>query len=122
MLKSTADLKERLKGWVDWDDAAYHLGANLGFWPEFGAPGNALGPFDCWHGVKGIMWSNHSLGNALYHFLDELVLVGMLERREDPDIQYRWNPKYECSHSSKEERRSLKSTVEVSGSSGGANE
>jgi hypothetical protein len=30
------------------------------------------------------------------------------------------HPALQCSHSSKEERRSLKSTVEVSGSSGGA--
>lgn len=61
MLKSNADLKERLAGWTDWDGAAYHLGACLGFWPDFGAPPS----HDPWHGVKGIMWSNNLLGNAL---------------------------------------------------------
>ncbi len=90
MKTSIASLKERLTGWTDWDGAAYELGACLGFWPEFGAPPG----HDCWNGVKGIMWSAHPLGDSLYHFLDELVESGCLERREEPDIQYRWNPRY----------------------------
>lgn len=95
MKTSIASLKERLADWIDWDGAAYQLGACLGFWPEFGAPGDASGPFDSWHGVKGVMWS--SKGDALYLFLDSLVLTGALEKREEPDIQYRWNPNYKGS-------------------------
>ncbi len=81
-----ASLQERLAGWTDWDGAAYEVGACLGLWPEFGAP---VGE-DHWNGVKGIMWS--SFGDPLYHFLDGLVEMGYLERREEPDIAYRWNP------------------------------
>jgi hypothetical protein len=86
MKSSIASLQERLADWVDWDGAAYQVGACLGLWPEFGAPYNE----DCWHGVKGIMWS--SQGDFIYHFLDGLVKAGYLERREEPDIGYRWNP------------------------------
>ena len=81
-----ASLSERLADWVDWDGAAYQVGACLGLWPEFGAPYGE----DIWHGVKGIMWS--SAGDFLYIFLDGLVAAGYLERREEPDIAYRWNP------------------------------
>jgi len=91
---SIASLKERLAGWTSWDGAMYHLGACLGFWPEFGAPGDASGPFDPWHGVKGTIWSANPLGDAIGHFLDSLVEEGCLERREEPDIEFRWNPNY----------------------------
>ena len=87
MKKSIASLQERLADWHDWDGAAYELGACLGFWPDFGAPHNE----DCWHGVKGIMWSANPLGEGLLQFLESLVVVGMLERQDD---QFRWNPNY----------------------------
>lgn len=90
MKKNIASLKERLTGWRDWDITSYELGVCLGFWPDFGAPPGE----DCWNGVKGIMWSDNPLGNALSNFIDELVIVGMLERRRGPDVSYRWNPNY----------------------------
>lgn len=85
---SIASLQERLMDWTEWDGAAYHLGACLGFWPEMGAPPGE----DHWHGVKGVMWSSH--GDFLYTFLDALVKEGFLERKEEPDISYKWNPDY----------------------------
>lgn len=92
---SLASLQERLTNWIDWDGAAYQLGACLGFWPEFGAPPAVEGQSnDCWNGAKGVMWSANPLGDGLCHFLDALVEEGCLERREEPDIQYRWNPDY----------------------------
>lgn len=91
---SIASLQERLSDWHDWDGAAYEVGACLGFWPEFGAPPSAEGYHDSWHGVKGVMWSANPLGDAIYNFLEGLVAEGCLERREEPDIGYRWNPKY----------------------------
>lgn len=91
---SVASLQERLAGWTDWDGAMYHLGACLGFWPEFGAPGDATGPFDPWHGIKGVIWSTNPLGSALANFLEALVDEGCLERKEEPDICFRWNPTY----------------------------
>ena len=92
MKMSNASLKERFGDWLDWDAAAYQLGACLGFWPEFGAPGDATGPFDAWHGFKGVMWS--SAGDELYFILDNLVNMGLLETRDEPDVAYRWNPNY----------------------------
>ena len=94
MKSSTASLKERLSGWTDWDSAMYHLGTCLGFWPEFGAPGDATGPFDPWHGYKGVIWSGNPVGDAISYFFVALVEAGCLERRDEPDIQYRWNPNY----------------------------
>lgn len=91
---SIASLQERLAGWTDWDLAMYHLGACLGFWPEFGAPGDATGPFDPWHGVKGVMWSANPLGDAISYFLGALVLEGCLERKDEHNIELRWNPNY----------------------------
>jgi len=90
MLKSTATLKERLTGWQDWDGACYAVGVCLGFWPDYGAPPGE----DAWHGVKGIIWSSNPLGDSIAHFLDDLIKSGMLERRDEPDIQFRWNPNY----------------------------
>lgn len=85
---SIASLQERLAGWTSWDLTCYHLGACLGFWPEFGAPPG----HDQWHGVKGIMWS--SAGDDFYHFIDALVKMGCLETRDETDIEYRWNPNF----------------------------
>ncbi len=90
MKTSIASLQERLTDWVEWDLAAYHLGACLGFWPEYGAPVAYGG--DPWNGVKGIMWSSE--GDELYFFLDGLVEMGCLETRQEPDVAYRWNPNF----------------------------
>lgn len=91
MKKSIASLKERLADWRDWDGASYELGACLGFWVDFGAPHDE----DLWHGVKGVMWSRNPLGESLILFLDALVAAEVLEKREEPDTAYRWNPNYE---------------------------
>lgn len=91
---SIASLQERLAGWTSWDITAFHLGACLGFWPEFGVPDDTTGPFDSWHGVKGVMWSANVLGDAMYVFIEALVKEGALERRDGSDIEYRWNPNY----------------------------
>lgn len=88
MLKSTATLKERLAGWVDWDGASWHVGVCLGFWPDFGAPPGE----DPWFGHKGTIWSNNPLGNAIAELIHGLVAEGMLE--ENNEQQFRWNPEY----------------------------
>ena len=90
MLRSNADLKERLAGWTSWDLASYHVGANLGFWPDMGAPPGE----DHWYGAKGIIWSANPLGDAIANFLEGLVSEGLLERRDEPEIEFRWNPNY----------------------------
>jgi hypothetical protein len=90
MKQSNASLKERLSDWTSWDIAMYHIGTCLGFWPEFGAPYN----YDQWHGAKGVIWSGNPLGDALSNFIVALSEEGCLERRDEPDIEYRWNPNY----------------------------
>ncbi len=77
-------LKVLLGEWTDWDGAAYSLGVSLGLIPDTqgrGAP-------------KGVFWSNHPTGMMLYAMLDELVKHGVLEKRDEPDFQYRWNASY----------------------------
>lgn len=98
---SIASLQERLGGWTAWDQAMYQIGVCLGFWPEFGAPGDASGPFDPWHGTKDVMHtSKHEpLGAILECLLKDLVEVGCLEDKAVdingvPTAYYRWNPSY----------------------------
>lgn len=96
---SIASLQERLAGWTHWDGAMYYLGACLGFWPEYGAPGDATGPFDPWHGVKGTIYGDGPIATALTGFLEALVKEGCLERMDPNDhraavLQYRWSPNY----------------------------
>ena len=91
---SIASLQERLAGWTNWEQAMYQVGACLGFWPEFGAPGDAIGPFDPWHGVKDTVYLRNPLGDAIGYFLNDLIEQGVLELREQPDIELRWKPDY----------------------------
>jgi len=88
MKTSIASLKERLAGWTEWDMTMYHVGACLGFWPEFGAPPGE----DPWHGVKGIIWSSNPLGDAISNFVSALSKIGCL--LDDPDSGYIWNKDY----------------------------
>jgi hypothetical protein len=37
-------------------------------------------------------WTNNKVGNSLSQMLDLLVNIGILEKRDEPDFQYRWNP------------------------------
>jgi catechol 2,3-dioxygenase-like lactoylglutathione lyase family enzyme len=39
--------------------------------------------------AKWVYWSNNPLGNELDALLDRLVALGVLEKREEPDYQYR---------------------------------
>jgi hypothetical protein len=87
---SIASLQERLADWTSWDIAAYHLGACLGFWPEFGAPPSE----DPWYGCKDVIWSANPLGDAMANFIIALAEAGVLERRDEPGPEYRWNPNY----------------------------
>lgn len=82
-----ATLKERLADWTDVDLAAFQLARSLGLIAE---------DANFASGVKHIFWSNNPTGNMLYKILPELVAIGALEKRDEPDDQYRWNPAYQC--------------------------
>ena len=40
--------------------------------------------------VKSVFWTDNPIGNALHENLLTLVAAGVLERREEPDEQFRW--------------------------------
>jgi hypothetical protein len=74
-------LKSRLKDWTDWDGAAFHLGLELGVFESE----------DDWSRTKHIFWTDNRLGKGLHDALVALVAGGVLERRDEPDDQFRWS-------------------------------
>jgi hypothetical protein len=77
-------LPTALADWTDIEEAAHVLAQRLGVVP----------PELAMHDVKWVYWSNNPLGNMLYGMLDQLVELGALEKREEPDLQYRWCSAY----------------------------
>ena len=78
------NLRIALKDWTDWDFAAYRIAICLSLMPEGIMPGRG----------KHVFWSANPMGDALHDFLLQLAKAGVLERREDPDEQFRWNPQF----------------------------
>jgi hypothetical protein len=69
-----------LAEWTDWDVAAYHLGRSIGLF--------AVGDFAVTH--KHVFWTENPVGAALHDTLLGLTRAEVLERREEPDEQFRW--------------------------------
>ena len=44
--------------------------------------------------AKHVYWSNNPIGNALYDILMKLVEIGVLEHRDEPTDQVRWNSRF----------------------------
>jgi hypothetical protein len=74
-------LPQDLAEWEDWDGAAYLLGRALGLFEN-----------QSYLEVKGVFWTDNHLGNGLHDALLSLVRAGVLERRDEPDEQFRWQP------------------------------
>ena len=74
------DLGVTLRGWADWDVAAFHLGRSIG---TFERP-------DDFQRVKGTLWTENPVGISLHDCLLALAEAGVLERRTEPDEQFRW--------------------------------
>lgn len=72
-------LADDLDDWTDWDAAAYALGRTLGLFHDADFPR-----------VKHVFWTDNRLGNGLHDALLALVSAGVLDRREEPDEQFRW--------------------------------
>ena len=77
-------LREDLAEWTDVDVAAHHLARHLGLLPFE----SAMRDFKC------VYWSANPLGDLLVRTLDEYVSLGVLEKRDEPDLQYRWSADY----------------------------
>lgn len=73
-----------LTDWTDIDVAAHELARCLGALPHRSAMADA----------KWVYWSNNPLGIELVALLDRLTVLGLLEKREEPDYQYRSAPQF----------------------------
>ena len=77
-------LRVTLADWTDIDASAHVLAQCLGIMPS------GLGMNE----AKWVYWSDNPLGNLLYGTLERLLELGALEKREEPDLQYRWRSGY----------------------------
>ncbi|BBC33906.1 hypothetical protein SGFS_052000 [Streptomyces graminofaciens] len=73
------DLSEGLADWTDWDGAAFLVGRSLGIFDAS----------ETFPETKHVFWTDNPLGNALHEVLLQLAAAGVLERREEPDEQFR---------------------------------
>jgi hypothetical protein len=69
-----------LADWTDWDFAGYRLGRSIGL---FAGQNFHID-------VKHVFWTSNPLGDGLHDALLALVLAGVVERRDEPDEQFRW--------------------------------
>jgi lactoylglutathione lyase len=72
-------LVAKLGDWTDIDEAAHALAVAIGLMPAASRMSDA----------KWVYWSNNPLGNELHGWLDRLAVLGVLEKRDQPDFQYR---------------------------------
>lgn len=72
---------DALEDWTDIEVAAERLAMALGVLPE----GSGLA-------AKWVYYSSNPLGDGLYSTLDALTALGFLEKRGEPDFQYRVAP------------------------------
>ena len=77
------ELKESMREWMDVDMAQHELAKCLG----------VFGLHTEMRHYKSVYWCNNDWGNELYEILLKLASLGLLEHREEPDIQFRWNPR-----------------------------
>jgi len=79
-------MKNKLKDWTDWDGASFELAVLLGIMEP--------GPTS-WLANKHVFWSDNRLGTSLHVILEALVSVGVLEKRTEPDTQYRYRQNFD---------------------------
>jgi hypothetical protein len=74
-------LAKNLAEWVDCDVAAYLFGRSLGLFEDQNFETD----------TKHVFWTDNDLGNGLHDALLALVRARVLDRREEPDEQFRWH-------------------------------
>lgn len=75
-----AALNIALANWEDWDVAAFALGRAIGLYEL---------PTD-FQRKKHVFWTENAVGGGLHEALNRLAEAGILERRDEPDTQFRW--------------------------------
>jgi hypothetical protein len=80
-------LRVALADWIDFDASAHALAQCLGIMPLQQKMIEE----------KWVYWSENPLGTMLYDMLERLVELGALDKRAEPDLQYRWCPTYRVS-------------------------
>lgn len=75
-----SDFREQMADWTDVDAAQHLLAQCLGIFPR------DVSMIE----KKWVYWSDNALGSALYRMLEALVSAGVIEKRDEPDLQYRW--------------------------------
>lgn len=73
-------LADDLRDWTDWDGAAYAFGQAIGLFERTD-----------FQRVKHVFWTDNKLGNGLHDALLALANAGVLDRRDEPDEQFRWS-------------------------------
>lgn len=79
----TTNTFKSMTEWMDWDGAQFLLGHAIGLWDST--------DHATFCRVKHMFWTNHPVGNSLYCCLEQLVTAGVLEFRDEPSNQFRWN-------------------------------
>jgi len=77
-------LRVTLADWTDVDVSAHMLAQCLGIMPTQLRMKEA----------KWVYWSENPLGTMLHNTLERLSDLGVLEKREEPDLQFRWCSTY----------------------------
>lgn len=83
---SIAESLRDIKEWTDCDGVEYDFMVMLGLIDPVVSPFGSKS--------KHVFWSANDVGTAVHEMIETLVKLGMLERRDDPDLQYRWNQCY----------------------------
>ncbi len=71
-------LRDELQTWVNADKASHILGRDIGVFD---------GTLNLY---RLTLFMPTPISTALYKMLNELVTAGVLERRDDPEIEFRW--------------------------------
>lgn len=83
-------LKSSLKEWTEIDVAAFRAGVALGIIPPLSDEKEIYN----FGGKKWVFWTKNPLGTLLFDLLENLVRADILEKHENDDHLYRWNPDF----------------------------
>lgn len=81
-------LKDKLQEWIEFDRVQFHIAQKLSIFPEGDWEKIILE-----EGRKGILWSNHPVGELLSSIMCKMVDEGILLERAG---KFRWNNNFEA--------------------------